>query len=72
MSAICFHTDPKGGVPHYSYIFTNPDPLGMEINNVSCSRLGTMLQLETQKVKEAMKAEIFNRISEGLKSALRY
>ena len=49
MSTIHFRTTPKGYLPHYSYIFRNPDPLGEEINNVACYKLGTVLHLEIQK-----------------------
>ena len=55
MSAIRFRTTPKGDLPHYSYIFRKPDSLGTEMKNVACSRWGTMLHLEIQKGKEAMK-----------------
>ena len=41
-SDIHFCTTPNGDLPHYSYIFRKPEPLGTEINNVDCSRLGTM------------------------------
>ena len=33
----------------------------MDINNVDCSRLGTMLHLEIQKAKEAMKTLTFQK-----------
>ena len=52
ISAIHYHTTPKGDLPHYYYIFRNLNTLGTEINNVSCYRLGTMLHLEIQKGKE--------------------
>ena len=54
MSAIRFCTTLKGYLPHYSYIFRNPYPLGTDMKNVACSRLGTMLHLNIQKGKEAM------------------
>ena len=57
MSFIHFITTPKGNLPHYSYILGEKEPLGTEITNVACYRLGTMLHLEIQKGKEAMKAE---------------
>ena len=56
ISVIRFHTTPKGDLPHYSYIFSKPEPLGTEIKILACSRLGAMLHLEIQKRKEAMKA----------------
>ena len=55
MSDIRFRTTPKGDSPHYLYIFMRPEPLGTKMKNVACSRLGTMLHLEIQKGKEAMK-----------------
>ena len=59
MSAIWFRTTPKGNLPHYSYIFRNPEPLGTEMKNVACSRLRTMLHLDIQKGKKAMKKSTF-------------
>ena len=50
---------PKGDLPHYSYIFRKPEPLGVDIKNVACSRLGNMFHLDTQKGKEAMKTSKF-------------
>ena len=55
MSAIQFCTTLKGDLPQLSYIFRNPEPLGTEINNVDCSRLGNMLYLGIQKGEEALK-----------------
>ena len=52
-------TTHKGDLPHYSYIFRKPEPLGTWINNVVCSRLGNMLHQDIKKGKEAMKASIF-------------
>ena len=59
MSAIRFRTTPKGYLPHYSYIFRKPEPLGDDMKNVACSSLGTMLHLDIQKGKEAMKKSTF-------------
>ena len=56
MRAIQFFTAPKVGLSHYSYTFRNPEPLGIEIKDVDCSRLGTMLNIDVQKGKEAMTA----------------
>ena len=42
------------------------EPLGRDMNNVDCSRLGKMLHLEIQKGEEAMKTFILKNISEGL------
>ena len=55
MSAIHFYTTPKGDLPHYSYIFRNPETLGTEMNGVACSRMGNMLHLDIQKGEEVMK-----------------
>ena len=46
MSSIRFQTTPEGGLTHYPYIFWNPEQLEIEVNNMVCSRLGTMLYLE--------------------------
>ena len=54
MSVIRFVTTPKVDLPRYSYIFRKLEPLGTEMKNVACSRLGTMLHLDIQKGKEAM------------------
>ena len=35
MSAMQFCTITKGDLPHYSYIFRKPEPLGTEMNNVA-------------------------------------
>ena len=59
MSAIRFRTTPKGDLLHCSYIFRQPEPLGTEMKNVACSRLGTMLHLDIQKGKEAMNKSTF-------------
>ena len=59
MSAIQFRTTTKGYLPHYSYIFRNPEPFGTDMKNVACSRLGKMLHLDTQKGKEATKTSKF-------------
>ena len=48
MSAIQFRTTPKLYLPHYSYIFRKPDPLGTEMKNVVCSSLGKMVHLDIQ------------------------
>ena len=37
----------------------------MEIKNVACSRLGTVLYLEIQKGKEAMKTPTFHKYIRG-------
>ena len=35
MSAIKFHTMSKGDLPHLSYIFLKPEPLGTEFKTVA-------------------------------------
>ena len=55
MSAIQFCTTPKRYLPHYYYVFRNPEPLETETKNVACLRLGKMLHLYIQKGEEAMK-----------------
>ena len=37
MSLIKFSTTSEGDLPHLSYIFCKPEPLGTEINMVACS-----------------------------------
>ena len=61
MSAIQFHTTHKGDLLHSYYFFRNPEPLGTEMKNVACSRLGTMLNLEIQKGKGVMKMSKFQK-----------
>ena len=36
MSAIRFWTTAKWDLPHLSYIFRNPEPLGTDFNTVAC------------------------------------
>ena len=52
MSAICFRTTTKGNLPHLSYIFRIPDPLGTEFNTVTCSVTGSLILIEVQRIKE--------------------
>ena len=61
ISAIHFCITPKEYLPHYSYIFRKPDPLGTVIKNVACYRLGTMLYLGIQKGKDSMKSSKFQQ-----------
>ena len=55
MSAIRFRTTTKGNLPHLSYIFRKPEPLGTEFKTVVCSVTGALLFIEVQRVKEGMK-----------------
>ena len=43
MSAIRFRTTSKGNLPHLSYIFRKPDPLGTEFNKVACYVTGDLI-----------------------------
>ena len=61
MIAIQFCTTPKGDLLHYYYIIRKLDPLGTQMKNVDCSRLGTMLHLDLQKRKEVMKTLEFQK-----------
>ena len=66
MSAISFRTTSKGGIPYHSFIFMKSYTLGVELKNAECSRLGTMLYLEMQRWKEAMKTLIFKQYIGGI------
>ena len=55
MSAIRFRTTTKGNLPHLSYIFRKPEPLGTEFKTVACSVAGALLLIKVQRGKEGMK-----------------
>ena len=55
MSAIRFRTTVKGNLPHLSYIFRKPEPLGNDFKAVACSVTGALLFIEVQRGKEGMK-----------------
>ena len=55
MSAIRFRTTEKGKLPHLSYIFPKPEPLGKEFKTVACNITGELLFIEFQKGKEGTK-----------------
>ena len=55
MSAIRFGTTVKGGLPHLSFIFRKPEPLGTEFNNVTCYVTGALIVILIQSRKEGMK-----------------
>ena len=61
MISILFWTTPKGDLPQYSYIFRKTEPLGTNIKNVECYRLGTMLYLYIKKGKEYTKTAEFQQ-----------
>ena len=71
MSDIQFFTTSKGDLPHYSYIFRKPDPLGTEMKNVACSMLGTMLHLDIQRSKEAIKTSTFQHFLIGTTACMK-
>ena len=48
IGAIRFRTTTKGNLPHLSYIFRNPKPLGIELNTVACYFKGDFLFIEVQ------------------------
>ena len=56
VSSIRFWNTHKGDLPHYLFMFWKLDTLGKELINTVCSRLLTMLNLDIQKWKDAMKA----------------
>ena len=55
MSEIRFRTTAKGNLPHLSYIFCKPEPLGIEFNTFECYVTGELLFIEVQRGKEGMK-----------------
>ena len=55
MSAIRFRTTAKGNLPHLSYIFRKPYPLGKEFKTVACYVTGDLLCIEVQRGREGMK-----------------
>ena len=55
MSVIPFFTMSKGKLPHLSYIFRNPEPLGTELNIFDFSVTGALIFLEIQWDKEGVK-----------------
>ena len=71
MSAIRFRTTLKGDLPHHPYILGKPEPLGTEMKNLAFSGLGSMLHLDTQKGKEAMKTSKFQNVLEGTTACMR-
>ena len=52
---IRFRTTAKGNLPHLSYIFRKPEPLGTEFKNVACYVTGALLFIEVKRGKEGMK-----------------
>ena len=71
-------TTPKGDQPHYLFILSNMEPLGVDLKNMVCYRLGTVFYLYMQKWDQAMKksefkpdmggtADCMNRTTEAIK-----
>ena len=52
MSEISFKTTVKGKLPHLSYIFCKPEPLGTEFKKVAYSITGALIFIEVQIGKE--------------------
>ena len=46
--AIYFYTTEKGKLPHLSYIFFKPEPMGIESNTLDCDFTGILILLEIQ------------------------
>ena len=46
MSENRFRTTDQGNLPHLSYIFRKPDPLGTEFKKVACYVTGALLFIE--------------------------
>ena len=55
MSAISFRTTAKDNLPHLSYIFRKPEPLGTEFNIVACYVTGDLIFIEVYRVNEWIK-----------------
>ena len=55
MSAIRFRTKAKGNLPHLSYIFRKPEPLGTEFKKVAFYVTGDLLLIEVHRGKEGIK-----------------
>ena len=71
MRVILFCTPPKCDLPPCSYIFRKPEPLGMDINNIECSRLGAMLCLDILKGEKDMKTSDFQQQIRGTMACIK-
>ena len=60
-SAIIFWTTAKWGLPHLSYNFRKPEPLGTEFNKVACSVTGALILIEVQRGKEGVKHSKYHK-----------
>ena len=54
ISAIRFRTTAKGKLPHLSYIFHNPEPLGTKFKTVTCPVTGALIFVEVQRLRLGM------------------
>ena len=54
MSAIIFRMTAKGNLPHLSYIFRKPEPMGVEFKTVAWSVTSSLLFIEVRRVKEGV------------------
>ena len=61
MSDIRFHIAPKCDLLEYYHIFSKQQPLGTDIKNVTCYSLETVLYLDIQKERKAMKKVEFKQ-----------
>ena len=55
MNAILFQTTEKGNLPHLSYIYRKPEPLGAELKTVAYYVTGALVFIEVHIGKEGMK-----------------
>ena len=55
ISAIRFRTTAKGNLPHLSYIFRKPEPLGTNFKTFACYVTGALLFIEVKIRKEWIK-----------------
>ena len=54
MIVISFWNTAKGYLPHVSYIFCKPEPLGAYFNTVVCSFTGSLILIEIQRGNEVI------------------
>ena len=64
-------TNPIVYLPQYSYIFRKPEPLGIEMKNVACYRLGAMLHLDIQNAKEDTNTLVFQKYTGGTAACMK-
>ena len=57
----CDFIPPLKEIYRTTIFFGKPEPLGTEMRNEACLRLGTMLHLEIQNWEEAMKTSKFEK-----------